>query len=337
MKFLLISTGGTIASVASEEGLVPALTGEQLLEFCPLLMGFEHDLEIVDLFSKDSSNINSDDWLKMAKSIRSTMADVVVLLHGTDTMAWTAAALSYLLPDLEIPVVLTGSMMPPGEPKSDAPDNIYAAFQFGLQLAMYKRKGVSIAFADILIHGPKATKIESHRKKAFTSVDYPLLGEMEDKGSHKIAWLTPHTPVVHGRGPWSDALDGTKFETDLALVPIFPGMKATWLDAVIAAAPKVVVLEGFGVGGVPYMGENLLQPIKMGLESGIPFVLRTQSIFGGTDLSIYGVGRKILDLGVISAQSMTREALLVKLMLFLPILGDKKLRENLHSNLCDDV
>ena len=132
MKFLLISTGGTIASVASERGFVPALTGEKLLESCPLLMGFEHDLEIMDFFSKDSSNINPGDWLKIAESIRSSSCDAVVLLHGTDTMAWTATALSYLLPDSEIPIVLTGSMIPPGEPESDAADNIFAAFQFGL-------------------------------------------------------------------------------------------------------------------------------------------------------------------------------------------------------------
>jgi len=325
--------------VASERGLVPALTGEKLLEFCPLLMGFEHDLEIVDLFSKDSSNMGSGDWLKMAACIRSSDADVVVLLHGTDTMAWTAAALSYLLPDVESPVVLTGSVVPPGELESDAPDNIYAAFQFGLQLAMYKRKGVGIAFADVLIHGPKATKIDSHRKKAFISVDYPLLGEMEDKGSHKVAWLTPHSPDIHGSGPWCNTPGEPKFETNIALVPIFPGIKAAWLDAVVASAPKTVILEGFGLGGVPYIGENLLEPIKKGVESGIPFFLRTQSPLGGTDPSIYEVGRKAMDLGVISAQGMTREALLVKLMLLLPVLGDKnlKLKENMHSSLCDDV
>jgi len=339
MKFLLISTGGTIASVPSASGLRPALTGEKLIESCPLMMGFDHDMEIVDLFSKDSSNINPSDWLAMAESVRShsASADAVVMLHGTDTMAWTATALSYLLPDVEIPVVLTGAMMPAGVPGSDAPDNIYAAFQFGLQLAMYKRKGISVAFADILIHGPKATKINSHQKQAFTSVDYPLLGEMTDKGSHKVAWLTPHTTKISGKGLWCGTPGEAKFETDIALVPIFPGMKAAWLDAVIAAAPKAVVLEGFGLGGVPYMGENLLEPIKRGISSGIHFFLRTQSPFGVTDPSIYEVGRKAMDLGVVSAQSMTREALMVKLMLLLPALGSNNLKENLHLNLCDDI
>jgi len=157
---------------------------------------------------------------------------------------------------------------------------------------------------------------------------------MTDKGAYKVAWLSPCTPEFHGSGPWGG---DAEFETNIALVPIFPGMKASWLDAVIAISPKAVVLEGFGQGGVPYMGENLLEPIKKGIESGIPFILRTQAPFGGTDLSIYEVARKALDLGVISAQSMTRESLLVKLMLLLPVAGGEKLKEYLHFNLCDDV
>jgi L-asparaginase len=341
MKFLLLTTGGTIASMPSANGFVPdpALSGERLIEACPLLRDFEHDLEIVDLFSKDSSNMDPLDWLEMARGVRrhARGCHAAVLLHGTDTLAWTASALSYLLHDAAVPVVLTGAMLPPGEPDSDAADNIYAAFQFALQLAMYKRGGVSVAFADTLIHGPKAVKLDSCRKKAFVSVDYPLLGEMKDKGSHKIAWLTPRAPQLSGRRPWGIA---PVFETNIALTPIFPGMKAEALDAVIAAAPKAVVLEGYGLGGVPYMRENLLEPIERGIEAGIPFILRTQALFGGTDPSVYEVGRRALDLGVISARNMTREALMTKLMLLLPLFGGERpddLPGLLEENLCDDV
>ena len=336
MKFLLLTTGGTIASVASEHGFVAALPGEKLLEACPLLMGFEHDLEIVNIFSKDSSNMNPIDWLEMAKSVRQNAPkyDAVVLLHGTDTLAWTSSALSYLLHDVAVPVVVSGSMLPPGEPGSDVPDNIYAAFQFALQLAMYKRSGVSVAFADVLLHGPKATKLDSHRKKAFVSVDYPLLGEMKDKGNHKVAWLSSQSPKLTEKRPWGDS---PTFETNISLVPIFPGMKTSALDSLIATRPKAVLLEGYGLGGVPYMYENLLEPIERGIKAGIPFVLRTQSPFGGTDPSIYEVGQKALDLGVLSAHDMTREALMTKLMLLLPFCGQEKLGAHLGANLCDDV
>ena len=336
MKILLLTTGGTIASVASEHGYVSALAGEKLLEACPLLMGFEHDVEIVDIFSKDSSNMNPLDWSIMARSIRehATGRDAVVLLHGTDTLAWAASALSLLLNDVALPVVVTGSMLPPGEPDSDVPDNIYAAFQFALQLAMYRRRGVSVAFADLLIHGAKATKIDSHRKKAFASVDYPLLGEMQDKGTHKIAWLTPQTPRLSEKRPWAG---DPAFETNVALVPIFPGMKTAYLDAITAARPKAVVLEGYGLGGVPYMNENLLEPIRRGIDAGVPFVLRTQSPFGGTDPTIYEVGQKALALGVLSAYDMTREALMTKLMLLLPLFQGRELERYLGENFCDEI
>jgi L-asparaginase len=338
MNFLLLTTGGTIASAPSKNGLVPALPGEELIEACPLLADFEHDLEVVDLFSKDSSNMHPFDWLEMANAVRqcASVCHAVVLLHGTDTLAWTASALSYLLYDVSIPVVITGSMLPPGEFGSDAADNLYAAFQFALQLAMYKRGGVSVAFADELIHGPRATKFDSCRKKAFTSVDYPLLGEIRDKGNHKIAWLTPHSPKFSERRPWGIS---PIFETDIALLPIFPGMKADVLDAVAAAGSKAVVLEGYGLGGVPYMHENLLEPIERGIAAGIPFVLRTQSPFGGTDPSVYEVGRMALDLGVISARDMTRESLMTKLMLLLPLSfsGGEGLAELLESGFCDEI
>ena len=336
MKFLLLTTGGTIASVPSEEGFVPDLPGEKLLEACPQLMGFDHDLEIADIFSKDSSNMHPFDWLTMERSIRKHAPgkDAVVVLHGTDTLAWTASALSYLLYDIDVPVVLTGSMLPPNEPGSDVPDNIHSAFQFALQLAMYKRKGVSVAFADTLIHGPKATKLDSRRKNAFVSVDYPLLGEMRDKGSHKIPWLSAQKPNFSNKRPWGDS---PIFETNVSLIPLFPGMRTTFLDSVSANLPKAIVLEGYGLGGVPYMQENLLEPIDRGLKAGIPFVLRTQAPFGGTNLSVYEVGQKALSLGVVSAQNMTREALMTKLMLLLPLFQGDELEARLAENLCDDV
>ncbi|NLL36824.1 MAG: asparaginase [Fretibacterium sp.] len=336
MKFLLVTTGGTIASAPSEHGLTPQASGAQLLQACPQLMGFDHDVEIVDLLSKDSSNMHQSDWLKMADCIRdhASLYDAIVLLHGTDTLAWTGAALSYLLPDMTIPVVLTGSMFAAGAPNSDVPDNIYAAFQFALQLAMYKRSGVSIAFADVLIHGPRATKLDSHRKNAFFSVDYPLLGEMKDRDTHKIAWLTSKTPSISPERPWSQ---NPPLETNIALFTVFPGLDSRFLDAVIDSGPKAVVIEAYGSGGLPFMNSGILPSIQRGISQGILFVMKSQTPFGGTDPARYEVGQKALDLGVLSARDLTREALLTKLMLLLPLFSGEKLQSQLYSNLCDDV
>ena len=261
-------------------------------------------------------------------------SDAIVMLHGTDTMAWTASALSYLLNDVPVPVVLTGSMLSADAPDSDVSENIYAAFHFALQLAMYKRRGVSVAFAGLLLHGPRITKIDSRRKNAFVGVDYPFLGEMRDRGTHKIAWLTAQVPALSAERPWGPS---PAVETNVALVPIFPGLSARFLDAVADTGPKAVVLEGYGLGGVPFMGENLLPAIERGIARGIPFVLRGQAPFGGTDPAVYEVGRRALDLGVLSARNMTREALMSKLMLLLPVSAPSDLERRLGANLCDDV
>ncbi|WP_347713056.1 asparaginase [uncultured Fretibacterium sp.] len=336
MKISLLTTGGTIASVESDRGLQPGLAGEQLLRVCPGLMGFEHDVAVVDLMSKDSSNMHPSDWLVMADCVRDSAArsDAIVMLHGTDTMAWTASALSYLLNDVPVPVVLTGSMLSADVPDSDVSENIYAAFHFALQLAMYKRRGVSVAFAGLLLHGPRITKIDSRRKNAFVGVDYPFLGEMRDRGTHKIAWLTAQVPALSAERPWGPS---PAVETNVALVPIFPGLSARFLDAVADTGPKAVVLEGYGLGGVPFMGESLLPAIERGIARGIPFVLRGQAPFGGTDPAVYEVGRRALDLGVLSARNMTREALMSKLMLLLPVSAPSDLERRLGANLCDDV
>ena len=336
MKISLLTTGGTIASVESDRGLQPGLAGEQLLRVCPGLMGFEHEVAVVDLMSKDSSNMHPSDWLVMADCVRDSAArsDAIVMLHGTDTMAWTASALSYLLNDVPVPVVLTGSMLSADAPDSDVSENIYAAFHFALQLAMYKRRGVSVAFAGLLLHGPRITKIDSRRKNAFVGVDYPFLGEMRDRGTHKIAWLTAQVPALSAERPWGPS---PAVETNVALVPIFPGLSARFLDAVADTGSKAVVLEGYGLGGVPFMGENLLPAIERGIARGIPFVLRGQAPFGGTDPAVYEVGRRALDLGVLSARNMTREALMSKLMLLLPVSAPSDLERRLGANLCDDV
>ena len=336
MKLILFSTGGTIASVPSENGLRPGRGGSDLLSLCPDLMGFDHEIDVVDLMSKDSTDMQPGDWLLMAESIRARAGeyDAAILLHGTDTLTWTAAALSYLLHDVGLPVVVTGSMLPAGTSGSDAADNIFSAIQFAMQLAMYRRRGVSVAFDGALIHGVRAAKVDTRRKHAFVSVDYPLLGEMKDKGTHRIAWLSPQKPKFSPEAaPWGTT---PTLEQNIVLLPIFPGMGARWLDTVIEAGPRAVVLEGFGLGGVPAGGS--LSAIQRATNAGIPLIMRTQALFGGTDLGAYEVGRRAEDLGVLSARDMTREALTVKLMLLLPLCSDRtELERLLSAGVCDDV
>ena len=337
MKFTVFTTGGTIASVPSEDGLQPGMKGRELIALCPELDDFDHEIRVVDLMSRDSSNMQPDDWLTMAEQIRAhaSLCEAAVLLHGTDTMAWTAAALSYLLADVDIPVVLTGSMLTADVLNNDVTDNIFSAVQFSMQLAMYRRGGVAIAFDDVLIHGPRAAKADSRRKHAFVSVEYPLLGEMKHRAQYKIPWLNARTPRLSSERPWGAT---PVLERGVVVLPVFPGMRAHVLNALVDTGPRAIVLEGYGLGGIPFMGENLLPSIERGVQDGVHFVVRTQAMFGGTDLSVYEVGRKAMDLGAISAHDMTREALVTKLMLTLSMAHSRdELEGLLNKNLCDDV
>ena len=157
---------------------------------------------------------------------------------------------------------------------------------------------------------------------------------MKDRGTHKVAWLTPQTPKLSGERPWGTS---PEFESKIALVPIFPGIETRFLDSVADMGPRAIVLEGYGLGGVPFMGEDLLPAIGRGISRGIPFVLRGQAAFGGTDPAVYEVGQRALDLGVLSARDMTREALMTKLMLLLLVCAPSDLERHLSVNLCDDV
>lgn len=329
----MLSTGGTIASVMTDRGLAPEdlnLNTERLVKICPALMGFEHDIKFISVMNKDSSNITPQDWLVMADKIKSVEADAVILLHGTDTLAYTASALAYLLNDLNIPVVITGSMLAPDEFNSDAGDNIYEALQFAMQLAMYKRKGVYAAFGGILINGVRAHKADSKHKHAFISIDYPVLGEMKDKGEYKTAWLGAKVPEFSINRPWANNFNFNNAKI-IDLV-IFPGMSGDILNKLAETRPDAIILEAYGLGGVC---EDLLNAVKNCAANNIKVIVRSQALFGGVDLSVYEVGRRLTDAGAIAALNATREALIAKLNLLLAS-GSFNIN-NLNLNICDDI
>lgn len=329
--FLVISTGGTIASRPGSLGLTPSMPGEELLSS---LDGLERHgtVTILDLFSKDSSNMSPEDWKMMAACLKAEeMAyDGFIILHGTDTMAYSASALSFFLPGFSKPVVLTGSMFPMGEPGSDAESNVREAFAFLAALSRDGRRGVSIAFHGRLIHGPRSQKILSHDSTAFSSINYPELGFIRE-GKAVLGdepFLAPIYPVD---------VSSFSVETSIFLVTLFPGFRARFLEHLADAEPKAIVLEALGLGGVPYLGENLLNPIARFREKEIPVIITTQCVYGGVDLSVYEVGKRTLSLGAISGKDMTREAIIAKLMITLPVCGTNCLEGLLHENFCDEI
>lgn len=330
-NFLVISTGGTIASRPGIGGLTPSLQGDELLSFVSGIEQFG-GISSLDLFSKDSSNMSPDDWKMITLCLRAEEEnyDGFLLLHGTDTMAYSASALSFFLPGFSKPVVITGSMLPIGILGSDAEENILEGFAFLQALVRQNRKGVSIAFHARLIHGPRSQKILSHDSTAFSSINFPELGQIRN-GVVSLGpepFLAPSYPVD---------VSSLVVEPSIFLVTLFPGFRSHYLEHIIDVSPKAVVLEALGLGGVPYLGENLLPPIAKCREKNIPVVITTQCVYGGVDLSIYEVGRKTLELGAVSAKDMTREAIITKLMITLPLVGPEKLESILHKNFCDEI
>ncbi len=331
MKILVISTGGTIASSQGDDGLVPTMPGEALLKEVPQL-GTIADFEVLNLLSVDSSNINHGDWVKIIESIVANEKnfDAFVVSHGTDTMAYTAAALSFVLRGFPHPVVITGAMLPMGDPLTDARDNLLHSFIFAKAMKEENRSGVSICFAGVLIHGPRAKKISAKRMNAFESVYYPTIGAIEsDK-----AVLT-HRPSINT----TELIDREHIAFDASILPVkvFPGFPARYMEQCVAMQPKAIVAECFGLGGLPYLGENLLPAVTKALEMGIIVVITTQCPRGGVDLSTYDVGQKSLKLGVLSGEDMGFEAIITKLMWLMPRIPRERIPEMFAFNFCDEI
>ena len=313
MKFLVIATGGTIACVSTPDGLKPGLTGKQLVSRSSEILPTDL-VDVVDLFSKDSTNISPKDWFAIADCINAHAShfDASIVLHGTDTMSWTAAALSFMTDSL---VVMTGSMLPSIVENSDADNNLNDAFAFARALFEAGRKEVALAFCGNLYEGSSVSKYDSHAMNAFMSWSKPLLGFKEGK-KHILSDYKPDKQVKS-----SIKLESFVNERHVALVPVFPGMKADYFRALLQTNPKAMLIEAFGSAGVPFEKdeENLLLCIEEAVKKGIVVVMGTSCPSGGATPELYEVGVRALRAGAISAGRLTREAVMVKLMLGIPI------------------
>lgn len=334
MKILLISTGGTIASGKSAEGLLPVDLGETLAAQVPEIYKIA-DIDVVDVFSKDSSNINPSDWISIIKCIRkNSVYDGYIVTHGTDTMAYTSSVLSYLMRDIKKPIILTGSMIPMSGQGTDAMRNLEDAFRFMEVLLAKGQSGVAIAFAGKLIHGPRAKKMSGKRLEAFKSVYYDELGFFENKKASilKTPFIDRETLCKTGT-----SADDIQFSNEVMPIKLFPGFRTDYFDRIVDMGPKAIVVECFGLGGLPYIGENLLPGLKRAVDSGIFSVITTQCPEGGVDLLAYDVGQKTLKTGAISALDMGFEAIVTKLMWLIPQMPINEVLRHFTHNFCDEI
>ena len=306
-KICLIATGGTIASVETPEGMKPLLDGKELLAKVPELESLGV-IDIVELMQLDSTNIQPKDWIQMAQAIEERYADYdgFIITHGTDTMAHSAAALYYMLENLQKPVIFTGSQLSLVEEGSDAPANLLLAM-YG---AVSSVPGVYLAFHNKLMQGNAAKKLCTENFDGFYSINVPDVAVLEDG---KIKWNISSDFIE----PEREFKINTAIDTHVAVFEVFPGFNTDIIRMAVDSGCKGIVLKGYGAGNVPSeeSGNSFLPAIDYAVEKGVKVVLTTQCIYDGTDLERYEVGASALRHGVISGGDLTVEAILAKLML----------------------
>ena len=305
-QILMLGTGGTIACVPSADGLVPALDGPAMIRLVPELEEV-CVIETKQILNLDSSNLSPEHWQIIAKAIAANYEnyDGFVITHGTDTMAYTAAALSQMLHNCQKPVVLTGAQLPIQAEGSDAPNNIYHAFL----AATSPLKGVALVFGDLVIHGAHAKKLYTQNFNGFASINREPLATI----SHNHLFWQKGALQGGGYGEGEFSIN-TQLETKIAVVKIIPGATPDILDYYVKKGYKGLIIEGFGAGGVPNGDNNWLPKLEQVLKQGLQVVCTTQCLYDGVHLDTYPMGILAERLGARSAGLDTIETALIKLM-----------------------
>lgn len=301
-RILLIATGGTIASKDNGNGLTPSIDVNILLDYIPVIRQMCH-VTGISIMNIDSSNMNTAYIAAISECIMKNYNDYdgFVITHGTDTCAYTAAALSYQLVNLSKPVILTGSQLPIDAEGTDAVINLTHALIYSCE----DISGVFLAFSDKLIKGTCAKKIKTKSFDAFESINYPV-----------IATIQSSTVIYNNYTSKAIRNTGKKFHietdmcTDIAVISLFPAMDLRIFDYINPSC-RGIIIEGYGIGGMP---DNITEYIHRLTADNICVVVTTQCLYEGVCLNIYEVGRNLAKENVINGKSMTLENLTMKLM-----------------------
>ena len=333
----ILSTGGTIASkVDYQTGAVnPALTAKDLYDTVPELQNHAN-VQADVIMSVLSENIGPSNWTKIARSVASRIksgVDGVVIAHGTDTLGFTSAALSFALQNLPVPVVLVGSQRSSDRPSSDAAMNLLGATTLAtkadaaeVMILMHAQTSDSFLYAH---RGTRVRKLHTSRRDAFQSVnDYPLFRV----NNFEVEEL--HHPLLR-RDKSRKLKLKPKFEEKVALLKTYPGIEGGMINYLVESGFRGIVIEGSGLGHAP---DVLQSAIKSAIDAGLVVVMTSQCIFGRINMNVYRSGVELLDIGVISCEDMMPETALTKLMWVLGNYTDsEKAKEQLLNPIAGEI
>lgn len=310
-KILILNTGGTISSVKTESGYQPA--SEHVAKALRVIPAFSHlDMPQYEVHEYtpllDSSNLTCDDWNRLAGDIEThyDAFDGFVIFHGTDTMAYTASALSFMLENLNKPVILTGSQIPLSEVRNDAVENALTSVWLCAHRPVHE---VCVYFNQHLLRGNRTQKMSSTRFDAFDSPNFPHLAEVETHVNMADGLLLPGSKLAFKKQTLRTA--------GIANFRLWPGISFDLLEALLSMPIEALVLETYGAGNAPNQTPRFLEMLEAASDRGIIIVNSSQCVHGRVQMSQYATGHALKKIGLVSGQDMTPEAIYCKLLYLL--------------------